>query len=138
MPILPMMKLSQPWFSGLALAVLSAGIIGGLSGCATPPTVAPAGSVVYMRGELDATLGNRFDAVDKATNTALTDLRFVRTSEKKDALVSLYEVRTAEDKKVSVKVYRITDNLTKVRIRVDIFGREALSRTILDKIQAEL
>jgi hypothetical protein len=132
------MKLSPLQYGVLALVMFSASMIGGTTGCMSPATVAPAGTVVYVRGELDATLGNRLEAVDKATNTALTDLRFVRTSEKKDALVSLYEVRTAEDKKVSVKVYRITDTLTKVRIRVEIFGSETLSRTILEKIQAEL
>jgi hypothetical protein len=120
--------------------MLASTLIGGATGCMSggASTLAAPGTVIYARGELDATLGNRLEAVDKATNTALTDLRFMKLSEKKDALVSLYEVRTAEDKKISVKVYRITDTLTKVRIRVDHFGDQALSRTILEKIQAEL
>jgi hypothetical protein len=135
------MKLIHLPCRALALGLLLiATAIGDSTGCASlgDRTVATAGTVVYVRGELDATLGNPFEAVDKAANTALTNLRFVKTSEKKDALVSLYEVRTAEDKKVSVKVYRIKERLTKVEIRIDLFGSEMMSRTILEKIQAEL
>ena len=141
MPILFAMKLIHLRGRTVSLGLWLAAIaIGGSTGCTSlgDRAVAPAGTIVYMRGELDATLGNPFDAVDKAANTALTNLRFVRTSEKKDALVSLYESRTAEDKKVAVKVYRINETLTKVVIRIDLFGGERLSRTILEKIQAEL
>jgi len=113
--------------------VASSGCIAVVAGAA-----AGAGTVAYVRGELETTVGKPFDTVDHATNSALTNLRFMRLSEKKDALLAHYEVRTAEDKKVTIKVSRVTDQLTRVDIRVGLFGNESLSRTIMDRIQAEL
>ncbi len=46
-------------------------------------------------------------------------------------------VKTEEsDKKVTVKLNKMTDQFTKVKIRVDLLGDEALSHSILEKIKA--
>src|SRR2546430_2002852 len=77
----------------LLATILATTLIGGATGCMNggASTLAAPGTVIYARGELDATLGNRLEAVDKATNTALTDLRFIKLSEKKDALVDRFK-----------------------------------------------
>jgi hypothetical protein len=122
------------------LAALSlAGMVILQSGCLVIAAgAAGAGTVAYIRGELDATLGNKYDAVVQATNGAITQLQFVKVGDKKDALSAELTARTAEDKKVQITIKTVADNLTKVEIRVGFWGDETMSRTILDKIKSNL
>jgi hypothetical protein len=99
---------------------------------------AGAGTVAYIEGELDATLGNGYDQVVDATNRALAQLQFAQVSESKDAFSAVVIARTAEDKKIKITVTKQGDNLTKVQIRIGVFGDEQKSRAILDKIRAGL
>jgi hypothetical protein len=96
---------------------------------------AGAGTVAYIRGELDATLPNNLDAVDAATNRAIQHLQFVKVSESKDALSAVITARTAQDKKIEIRLDKAGDALTRVRIRVGIFGDETISRALLDAIK---
>ncbi len=122
------------------IAVLLAAVPVGLtSGClAVAAGAAGAGTVAYIRGELDASLSYNLDAVDRATNRAAEQLRFPKINEGSDALARVITLRTAEDKKIEVKLTRVTDTLTRVRIRVGLFGDETISRALLEKIQANL
>jgi hypothetical protein len=97
---------------------------------------AGAGTVAYVRGELDVTLGKTYEQVVNASNRALVQLEFARVSERKDAFSALLTARTAEDKKIEVKLTKEGDSLTKVTIRVGVFGDETMSRAILEKIEA--
>lgn len=109
------------------------------AGCiAVAAAGAGAGTVAYIRGELDASLSNNLDVVDGATNRAIEQLRFAKISESADAIARVITLRTAEDKKIEVKLTRTSDAVTRVRIRVGIFGDETLSRMLLEKIQANL
>src|SRR6185369_6313260 len=99
------------------------------TGCiAVAAAGAGAGTVAYIRGELDASLSNNLDVVDGATNRAIEQLRFAKISESADAIARVITLRTAEDKKIEVKLTRTSDAVTRVRIRVGIFGDETLSR----------
>jgi len=97
---------------------------------------AGAGTVAYVRGELDATVGSDYERVIDASNRALEQVQFVRVSEKRDAFSAVIVTRTAEDKKVEIRITKEGDRLTKVQIRIGIFGNEERSRVILEKIQA--
>ena len=109
------------------------------SGClAVAAGAAGAGTVAWVRGELDASMGHPLDAVDSAANRAAEQLRFVKISESADALSRVITLRTAEDKKIEVKLTRTTDTVTRVRIRVGVFGDETISRLLLEKTQANL
>jgi hypothetical protein len=99
---------------------------------------AGAGTVAYIRGELDASLAGKVEAVDTATNTALQQLQFAKISEGKSTVDASIVARTGQDKKIEIKLDRTADNLTRVRIRVGTFGDEALSRLTLDKIKSNL
>lgn len=123
----------------LLAALLAALPIAFTSGClAVAAGAAGAGTVAYIRGELDTSLSYNLDAVDRATNRAAEQLRFAKINEGADALARVIVLRTAEDKKIEVKLTRTTDTLTQVRIRVGVFGNEAVSRALLEKIQANL
>jgi len=97
---------------------------------------AGAGTVAYIRGELDASVAGNIDTMDRATNTALQQLQFAKINEGKSTVDAEITARTGQDKKIVVKLDRTADNLTRVRIRVGTFGDEALSRMLLDKIKS--
>lgn len=99
---------------------------------------AGAGAVAYVRGELSATLSNSFEAVDRASAAALQQLQLVKINDRKDAFVSIARARTADDKKVEIKLTKLSNDTTKVQIRVGVFGDEAKSLAILDKIKSNL
>jgi hypothetical protein len=123
----------------IASLILAAGPVLWTSGClAVAAGAAGAGTVAYIRGELNTSLSSSLDAVDRAANRAAEQLRFAKINESADALARVITLRTAEDKKIEVRLTRTTDTLTQVRIRVGVFGDEAISRVLLDKINANL
>lgn len=65
-------------------------------------------------------------------------MEFVKISDRKDALSANLVTRTAKDKKIGIVLTKTGDNLTKVQIRVGVFGDEELSRALLDKIKGNL
>jgi len=99
---------------------------------------AGAGTVAYVEGRLTATLGKPYEAVSAAAGRAVQQLQFFQIGDTKDALSDMLVARTAEDKKIKIVVTRISDQLTRVEIRVGTFGDQAISQTILDRINANL
>lgn len=116
-----------------SVVALSSGCVAVVAGAA-----AGAGTVAYLRGELEASLDKNLDGVLRATNRGLEQLQFAKISEKKDALVAEVVARTARDQKVGVTLEKVSDTLTRVKIRVGMFGDEAISRALLDKIKGNL
>jgi hypothetical protein len=88
------------------------------------------GTVVYVRGELQATEEVPLDTAWEATQKAMGDLKFATTSKAKDALAGELIARRASGKKVTVKLKRQSNTLTEIRIRVGIFGDEPTSHEI--------
>ncbi|HTJ78301.1 MAG TPA: DUF3568 family protein [Rariglobus sp.] len=130
-----------------ALKILKVSALTGLvamtamqSGCllVAAGAVAGAGAVVYVRGELDASLDSGYESVDRAANRALDQLKFTKISESKDSLKAVLVARMSDDTKVEIKVLKVSEVLTKVEIRIGTFGDQALSMTILEKIKAGL
>jgi hypothetical protein len=97
-----------------------------------------AGTVAYIRGELDSALSNDLRTVDTATQRAVGQLQFAFVSDRADAFTSEIIARTANDVKVEINLTKEADNLTKVQIRVGTFGDEPMSRAILDRIKSNL
>jgi hypothetical protein len=123
--------------SGLMLGAVI--LAASLSGCvAVVAGAAGAGAVAYARGRLDAPLEADYDRAVRAANQAIKQLEFAKVSEKKDALEAILVARTAADRKVDIKVFKVSDQTSKVQIRVGFFGDETLSLTILDKIKINL
>jgi len=120
--------------------ILALGLLPFLTGCvlAVAGAAAGAGAVAYVRGELEASLEHNYAKVVDATRMALRDLEYAKISEKKDAIDAEFVYRTALDKKITVKLNRLTEKTTKVKIRVDLLGDEALSTSVLEKIKANL
>lgn len=136
----PSMKASRTSRLTLLLVLLVGGPALALTtGClAVAAGAGAAGAVAYVRGELTTTLEASLDHTVKATNDAVQQLQFAKISESKDALQAYITVRNAADKKIKFSIERTSDKLTKLTIRVGVFGDEAQSMTILDKIKANL
>lgn len=97
---------------------------------------AGAGTAIYLMGELKATEAVPFDRAWNACEAGLVDLDFFITSREKDALSGVIIARGAGDRKITIKLNRQSDKVTEIRIRVDTFGDESLSRLILEKIKS--
>ena len=120
-------------FAAAALALAS------LTGCvAMVAGAAGAGTVAWVRGELESTLSAGYDKSTEAANLAVQQLQLVKISETKSGEDDVIIVRTAGDRKVRIRITRVADPNTKVRIRVGWFGDEALSLAVLEKIRANL
>lgn len=119
--------------------ILTLALLPFLTGCVVAVAgAAGAGAIAYVRGELQSSVDQSYAKVVEATRAALKDLEYAKISEKKDAIDAELIYRTALDKKVTIKLNRVTEKTTKVKIRIDLLGDEALSLSILEKIKANL
>lgn len=130
-------RFARPVFAALVLSASLAATPGCFLVAVGAAGAAGAGTVAYVRGELDASLGKQYDAVVNAADAAVGQLQLAKVRESRDFYTSVIEARTADDKKVEIRVTKEADNLTRVRIRIGLFGDEGKSRGILEKIQAD-
>lgn len=114
--------------------------IAAVPGCAAIVVGAAAGvgTIAYVKGELDTVVEATLDEAWEATEKAVADLEFTTTQATKDSLAATHTSRTAQDKKIHIRLNRYTETTTRIRIRVDVFGNEELSRSILDRIKSHL
>ena len=135
------MKRAYDFFRPLATVLLAATLLLG-SGCwlfvVGAVAATAAGSVAYVDGKLEASLGNGYESVVTATDRAISQLEFTKPEERKDQLSDTFVTHTAKDERIEILVTKAGDNLTQVSIRVGTFGDQALSQTVLDKIKANL
>jgi hypothetical protein len=91
-----------------------------------------------MRGDLDATLGAGLDRSTRAANQAVGHLEFSKVSESKDALQALLIARNALDRKIEIRLEQTGPARTKIKVRVGVFGDDALALAILEKVKSNL
>lgn len=112
------------------------------NGCAVLPAggavAAGTGTVIYVKGELQATVDGTMDRAWTASQAALKELQMPVTTEEKDARNGKLTARGAGDKKVTLRVKKVTGTSTEIGVRVGLWGDEAMSREILDKIKKYL
>jgi hypothetical protein len=108
------------------------------SGCIAVAAGAGAGAVAYIRGELNSSLEASVEKAAKATQAAITDLKLSEISSKADALSAEFVARDAQDNKIVIVLKRNTDHITSISIRVDTFGDQEISQTILESIKKHL
>jgi hypothetical protein len=109
-----------------------------LQGCLVAAVGAGAGTVAYMRGDLEAVEAKDIDAVYAATKKAVEELELNVSSDTKDALSAVIVARDAQDKKITIKLKSTTEDTTQIYIRVGTFGSETKSRLIHDQIKKNL
>jgi hypothetical protein len=99
---------------------------------------AGAGAVAYIRGELEATEQAPIGAVFEAAKAAVDELEFKVLSAEADAYEGKVHAETARGKEIGIILERESDTVTTIRIRVDVFGDEDLSRLIHERIRLHL
>ena len=100
--------------------------------------VGAAGTIAYIRGDLEAVESKRIDVVYEATLKAVEELELNVTKKTKDALSAVIVTRDAQDKKITIKLKATADETTKLSIRIGTFGSETKSRLIYQKIHDNL
>ena len=109
-----------------------------LGGCVIAAVGAGAGTVAYVRGDLEAAEPKELGDVYKATVKAVEELELNVIEKNKDAMTATFIMRDAEDKKIRIKLNSTAEGTTKISIRVGWFGDETKSRFIYEKIQDKL
>ena len=109
-----------------------------LQGCLVAAVGAGAGTVAYLRGDLETAEAKGIDAVYAATKKAMEQLELNVSSDTKDALSAEIVARDAQDKKITINLKSTTEGTTKISIRVGTFGSETKSILIYDQIKKNL
>jgi hypothetical protein len=122
----------------ILLAVLLVSTALFIQGCVVVAAGAGAGTIAYVRGDLEVVESKDLDTVYNATEEAMDELELNVTQKTKDAMSAEIVARDAQDKKITVKLVATAEETTKVSIRVGIFGDEAKSRLIYQKIHDNL
>lgn len=109
------------------------------SGCVAVVAAGAAGTgVAWHSGRMETTLNHGIDAVYTAAQQAVDRLEFARVSEKKSGVDAELIGRTARDTKVEITLKRVDAKITRLGIRVGVFGDEAISLALLEQIKAGL
>ena len=109
-----------------------------VGGCWVVAVGAGAGTVAYVRGDLEAVELRDIGTVYEATLKAVDELELNVTKRTKDVLSAVIVARDAQDKKITIKLSSTTEKTTKLSIRIGLFGNETKSRLIYQKIRENL
>jgi len=123
----------------LLITALMASLLTLTSGCfLVVGAAAGVAGYAYVDGEIKTTEAASLTQTYDATIAAMKDLEFTVTDKSKDALSGHVTAQTANNKTVKIKLKYLSKTSTEIRIRVDTFGDETLSRTVLNKINSQL
>lgn len=123
----------------ILLIVLLIGIAVFSQGCVVAAVgIGAAGTIAYVRGDLEAVESHSLDKVYEAAVKALDELELNVISKSKDALTATINARDAQDKKVKITLKKTAEQATKISIRIGTFGDETKSRLIYQKIDYNL
>lgn len=97
-----------------------------------------AGTIAYVKGDLEAVETAKIDVVYDATLKALDKLELKATTKSKDVLSGVIVARDTQNKKITIKLKAVSEEATKLSIRVGVFGSETKSRLIYQEIHENL
>jgi endo-beta-N-acetylglucosaminidase D len=120
----------------LSILVISTASL--VQGCLIAAVGVGAGTIAYVRGDLEAVESARLDVVYEATLKAVEKLQLSVTTKSKDAMSAVIVARDAQDKKITITLKAVTEEATKLYIRVGVFGSETKSRLIYQEIHESL
>ena len=122
----------------IVLSVLIVSIAGMAGGCVVAAAGLGAGTVAYVRGDLETMEAKSLDEVYNATEKAVSELGLNISRKTKDAMSAVFVGRDAEDKKIRIKLTAAEDDMTELSIRIGMFGNETKARRIYEEIQRQL
>ncbi len=122
----------------VVITILFVGMAVFIQGCVIAAVGAGAGTVAYVRGDLQTVESKSLDDVYEATEKAIKELGLNVTKKTKDAMSATIVARDAQDKKITIKLSATTEETTKLSIRIGVFGSETKSRRIYEEIKKNL
>ncbi len=125
----------------VVLTIALAGTAASLSGCvaaAVGAGVIGVGTVAYIKGDLEAIETQNIDVVYEATRKAMKQLQLQMIKERKDLDSGLVIVRDAEGKEAKITLKSTEHGGTKISVRVGLFGDQARSQLIYQRIRDNL
>jgi hypothetical protein len=116
------------------LAVHGAGCLAVVAGAGA------AGTVAYLRGDLETEESYKLDTVYTATREAMNQLELsvLEGKTEKDALSATIVARDASDQRITVRLKAQSEQSTKLSIRVGTFGNETKSNMLYNRIRENL
>ena len=111
------------WSGGCAVLLFTGGAAAGV------------GTVAFIKGELRSTQEIPYEQTFQGSVEALEELQFAITKQSKDALSATIVARGSNDKKITIQLNKTSETLTKIQIRVGMFGNQQTSQLILEKIK---
>lgn len=96
------------------------------------------GTEAFIRGELESAVANPMAEVFAAGEAALLELQFKVTNSKLGKDNGYIRAKESQGRKIVVDVEKKSDLVTKINIRVGLFGDQAIARLILSHIQEKL
>ncbi|HEX41906.1 MAG TPA: DUF3568 family protein [Phycisphaerales bacterium] len=114
-----------------------------LAGCMAAALVAGGaaagvGTAAYVGGDLEAVTDQNVETLHKACLAALEEMNIPVISSERDVLEGKIIARGVDDKKISIKMKYREPQLTKLWIRVGVFGDKDKSQAIYDHIRKHL
>lgn len=121
------------------LMILYVGAAVTLSGCILAAVGAgAAGTVAYVKGDLEVVESKNLDAIYAASKKALADLELGIIQDNKDKIGATLVSRDSQDKKITITLKAVSDQSTEISVRYGTFGSEAKSSMIYNKIKENL
>jgi len=122
----------------VVITILFVGMAVFIQGCVIAAVGAGAGTVAYVRGDLQTIESKSLDYVYEAAEKAIKELGLNVTKKTKDAMSATIVARDAQDKKITIKLSASAEETTKLSIRIGVFGSETKSRRIYEEIKKNL
>lgn len=126
------MKERQVLFILCGIAALMTGCAAALVGGGV------AGSIFYVKGDLEKTIHASYDQVYDASLAGLKDLGLEVTETGKGTEKASIKSRRLDGKTIRINITPQMGKTTNISIRIGTFGDERSSREVLDAIEARL
>jgi hypothetical protein len=126
-------------------ASVALALCAGLASCAAPVVVATsgfsvlqAGTSAFISGELEAAIPKPIAEVFEAADASLRELQFTLGAAKLDEYNGYLYARETQRRRIEITMEKKSPVVTKLNIRIGVFGDQAVSRLILATIQSKL
>ena len=111
----------------------------GLNGCVSVVSPTSSGTpATYSWFRLQVVLSEYHDAVYDAAIQAASQMQLSIIQDQNEFIKGKIIARNAQDKKIKLTTYKLSDNLTKLTIKVSAFGDQAQSQAIFQRIMTNL
>jgi hypothetical protein len=117
----------------ISICLLASGCIAFVAGGA-----AVGAGIVWYKGKLHDTVSAPLPRVHEAVRAGLGDLGIKPKEDKGDALTAELKAKLGDDREVWIDLKAETPTITKISIRVGLFGDEDFSRRILSAARKHL